>query len=98
MWSWKLSRTKQLTATANAAINNVIATNVVLDNVYYEPIDQSDRACFHLPNLAPGEPVILPGQCDPNINAIRNFDATRVSLIYEIEKKRFQRFVFDATI
>ncbi|XP_037876122.1 chlorophyllide A binding protein isoform X2 [Bombyx mori] len=77
VWSWKLSRTKQLTATANAAINNVIATNVVLDNVYYEPIDQSDRACFHLPNLAPGEPVILPGQCDPNINAIRNFDTTR---------------------
>lgn len=50
----------------------------VLEQRYYEPIDQSLEACFFLPELAPGEPVILVGQCDPNITVVQNFDAGRV--------------------
>ncbi|CAH2044979.1 unnamed protein product, partial [Iphiclides podalirius] len=77
VFSWKLSRTTELSAAANTAINNVISNNVVLDNVYYENIDQSDRACFYLPELNPGEPIILPGQCDPNVAVVQNFNVTR---------------------
>ncbi|XP_046971596.1 uncharacterized protein LOC124538552 isoform X2 [Vanessa cardui] len=73
VYSWKLSRSKTLSAAANTAINNRIAQIDVLDNMYYENIDQSDRACFFLPELRPGEPVVFNGQCDPNIPVVQNF-------------------------
>ncbi|CAK1550414.1 unnamed protein product [Leptosia nina] len=76
IYSWKLSRRKELSSAANTAIDNAIADIVVLDNKYYEPIDQSDNACFYLPDLAPGEPVILLGKCDSNIQAIQNFNVS----------------------
>ncbi|CAK1583857.1 unnamed protein product [Parnassius mnemosyne] len=77
IYSWKLSRTKQLSAAANTAINNAIANITVLDNMYYENIDQSDNACFYLPEVSPGEPVDFPGRCDPNISVVQNFNLTR---------------------
>lgn len=78
VYSWKLSRTRSLTAQAVTAINNAIAPIEVLDNVYYESIDQSDDACFYLPEIGPGQPIVLIGQCDPNITVVQNFDAGRV--------------------
>ncbi|XP_068619407.1 uncharacterized protein [Battus philenor] len=77
VFSWKLSRTKQLSNAANVAINNVTSNNIVLDDRYYNNIDQSDRACFYLPDIPPGQPIILPGQCDPNITVIQNFNVSR---------------------
>ncbi|CAG5005077.1 unnamed protein product [Parnassius apollo] len=77
IYSWKLSRTKQLSAAANTEINNAIANITVLDNMYYENIDQSDNACFYLPDISPGEPIDLPGQCDLNITVVQNFNLTR---------------------
>lgn len=79
VWSWKLSRTKELSNTSSIAIDNAIAGNAVLDNDYYEPVAQTDDACFYLLDIEPGEPVIFPGQCDTNIRGIENFDASRVS-------------------
>nr|XP_049704849.1 uncharacterized protein LOC110376413 isoform X13 [Helicoverpa armigera] len=79
VWSWKLSRTKQLSAAANTAIASIVASNVVLQDTYFERIDQSDEACFYLPELERGEAVILPGQCDPSIRGIPNFDITKYS-------------------
>ncbi|PZC77812.1 hypothetical protein B5X24_HaOG202923 [Helicoverpa armigera] len=79
VWSWKLSRTKQLSAAANTAIASIVASNVVLQDTYFERIDQSDEACFYLPELERGEAVILPGQCDTSIRGITNFDITRYS-------------------
>lgn len=78
VWSWKLSRTKQLTATSVAAINSITANIDVIDNIYYEPINQDDESCFYYPVLSPGELVTLPGQCDPTITAVQNFSAARV--------------------
>ncbi|XP_047033930.1 uncharacterized protein LOC124640271 isoform X1 [Helicoverpa zea] len=79
VWSWKLSRTKQLSAAANTAIASIVASNVVLQDTYFERIDQSDEACFYLPELERGEAVILPGQCDTSIRGIPNFDITKYS-------------------
>ncbi|XP_050354414.1 LOW QUALITY PROTEIN: uncharacterized protein LOC126776158 [Nymphalis io] len=75
VYSWKLSRTKQLSPASNAAINTAISRVTVLDEIYYEAVDQSDTACFYLPVLPPGEPVILNGQCDQNIQVVQNFNA-----------------------
>lgn len=80
VYSWKLSRTKQLSVVANTSINNTIASIPVLDNKYYEDIDQSDEGCFFLPELSPGSPVEFVGQCDPNITVVQNFDPVRVSI------------------
>ncbi|XP_059047399.1 uncharacterized protein LOC131842848 [Achroia grisella] len=74
VFSWKLSRTKQLSSQGNTAIDNAISNIVVLRNDYYERIDQSDEACFYLPHLEAGEPIILPGQCDPNVQVVQDFN------------------------
>lgn len=78
MWSWKLSRTKALLNTSRDRIDEAIAGNRVLENQFYESIDQTDEACFYLPDIEPGEPVIFPGQCDPNIRGVENFNASGV--------------------
>ncbi|CAH2094770.1 unnamed protein product [Euphydryas editha] len=75
IYSWKLSRTNQLSPQSNNAINNVISRETVLDQRYYENVDQSNSACFYLPEIPPGQPVILNGQCDPNISVVQNFSA-----------------------
>lgn len=69
-----------LTAAAETSIDNFIASAdiVVLNNTYFETIDQSDDACFYLPDLAPGEPVIIVGQCDPNIKVVQDFQPHKV--------------------
>ncbi|CAG4957190.1 unnamed protein product [Colias eurytheme] len=77
VFSWKLSRTQSLSAPANTAITNAISNITVLNERYYEAINQSDSACFHLPKLTLNEPVIFPGQCDPNIAVVQNFNVSR---------------------
>lgn len=59
-------------------MDSAISSIVVLDNEYYEPIDQTDTACFFLPELAEGEPIILPGQCE-DVPVVQNFDAVAVN-------------------
>lgn len=82
VWSWKLSRTKQLVPESSTAID-VAANNIdVIQNKYFELISQSDESCFFYPDLSPGEPVIFPGQCDPNISGVANFNAARVRAIF----------------
>ncbi|XP_052744153.1 uncharacterized protein LOC112046433 [Bicyclus anynana] len=75
VFSWKLSRTRELNSAAKIAINNKIATIDVLEDKYYEPIDQSDTACFYLPTPIPDQPVEFPGQCDETIGVVQNFNA-----------------------
>ncbi|RVE53897.1 hypothetical protein evm_001559 [Chilo suppressalis] len=76
IYSWKLSRTTELSPAANTSITNAMANVQVLSQEYFERIDQSLNACFYLPELAPGEPIILVGQCDPNIPVKPNFNAS----------------------
>ncbi|KAJ8714188.1 hypothetical protein PYW08_007808 [Mythimna loreyi] len=77
VWSWKLSRTRQLSDAGNVAINDAIAKIDVLRNEYYESIDQTDKACFHLPDITPGDNVILPGRCDSDIGGKPHFDIAK---------------------
>ena len=86
MYSWKLSRTKQLNIYNNLAINNAMENITVLDNKYYENIDQSDDACFFLPDAIPNQPVVFTGQCSENINVVQNFNVSRVSNNIILEK------------
>ncbi|GBP17936.1 Apolipoprotein D [Eumeta japonica] len=37
-------------------------------------VDQSEQACYELPVIEEGNPVILPGQCDSNIAVVNNFN------------------------
>ncbi|CAH4038096.1 unnamed protein product [Pieris brassicae] len=77
IYSWKLSRNQNgLSTEAHGNIDNVMSNVVVLERRYYENVDQTDNACFYLPDLAPGEPVILEGQCDLDIPVVENFNAT----------------------
>lgn len=80
VWSWKLSRTKSLSTTAVANINAIINNIEVLNNRYYETIDNSDEGCFYFPTPGLNTPVIFRGQCDQSINTVMNFDAVRVSI------------------
>ncbi|XP_041970035.1 uncharacterized protein LOC121726651 [Aricia agestis] len=75
VYSWKLSRSKELSTIDRTLIDAAINNVQVLDNKYFEPIDQSDDACFYLPVHVPGQPVIFPGQCDENITVIQDFNA-----------------------
>ncbi|XP_047994051.1 uncharacterized protein LOC125232436 [Leguminivora glycinivorella] len=79
IWSWKLSKTKQLSEEASAIIDEAISNIDVLSNEYYERVDQTDSACFYLPDLAPGEPVLIVGQCQTDIPVVQNFNATLFS-------------------
>jgi retinol-binding protein 4 len=79
VWSWKMSRTPSLTEAAVDAINAKIATINVLNNRYYQRIDQSDAGCFYFPEPKPGTTVKFRGRCDESIPVVQNFNATRVS-------------------
>ncbi|CAB3249407.1 unnamed protein product [Arctia plantaginis] len=74
VWSWKLSRTRELSVTSETAINIAIADIDVLDSKYFWDIDHSNETCYVLPVIPPGEPIILPGQCDPNIMRVQSFN------------------------
>lgn len=80
VYSWKLSRTKQLSTNANNLINSIIANIPVLQPQYYIQRDQSPEGCFYFPEPQPGVVVEFPGQCDNNIQAVANFNLTAVSI------------------
>ncbi|XP_049878078.1 uncharacterized protein LOC126375226 [Pectinophora gossypiella] len=80
VYSWKLSKSQQLSVNATAAINTTMASVDVIDQRYFEPVSQTSDACFYFPdNIQPNSFVILPGQCDPNIAVVQNFNATAFS-------------------
>lgn len=83
--AWKLSRENTLSTTANTQINQIMAGIDVLDQRYFTAVDRSAAACFHLPAIAPGADVVLPGQCDPNLAAVPNFDAQRVRVVFKVK-------------
>lgn len=78
VYSWKLSRTQTLTDAANTAINNAITPVQVLDNQYYEAVDQSAASCLSYPDIPAGDPIIIPGQCG-TVTPVANFQSTAVS-------------------
>lgn len=67
-----------MSASSNTAINAAIANTDILDQRYYEPVLQTDAACFYYPELGPNETVTFVGQCDQSIAVVENFNATEV--------------------
>lgn len=78
VWSWKLSRTRSLSANATSAIDQIIDSIQVLNNRFFETVNNSDDACFYYPE-ANGQPVIFRGICDQNIPVVTGFDAGQVT-------------------
>lgn len=73
-----MSRTRQLSDAAITNINNVINSIEVLNNRYFEEVDNSDAGCFYYP-IPDGNAVEFRGQCDENVRVVTNFDVPRVS-------------------
>lgn len=79
VYAWKLSRSKQLTAAANIAINNVVNNVQVLDQRYFVAKDQSAAGCFYYPEPQTNVPVRFPGQCDINVPVVTGFSMQQVN-------------------
>lgn len=80
VWSWKLSRTRSLSANAINAIDKIIDSIQVLNSHFYESVKNSDDACFYYP-AANKEPVVFRGICDKSIEVVSNFEAEKVTFI-----------------
>lgn len=77
VWSWKLSRTKEMPSESDSNINRIIDTVQELDQRYYEAEDQSVEGCFFYPLPVKGQPVVFPGQCNENITVVENLDINK---------------------
>lgn len=59
-------------------MNNIIDNTQGLLEEYYITSDQSDEACFYVPDVNPNEAPIFRGQCE-TISGVQGFDIQRVS-------------------
>lgn len=80
VFSWILSRNRQLTANATVQVNQVVNSIMDLNNRYFTQSNRSDSDCFYYPIAAPNQAVIFRGQCSDSIPVVQNFDATRVTI------------------
>lgn len=78
VFSWKLSRSNELTVEANANISQIINSIDVLNNQYYNNMDRSEIDCFYFPDANPDTPVRFRGTCNESIPAVPNFDPVQV--------------------
>lgn len=76
---WGITRTTVPTPLQLTRIEVILETlNIHIDEVHSS--DHSDDACYILPIIEEGEPVILQGQCDPNIPVVQDFLPGDVSI------------------
>lgn len=61
-------------------VNVIIGEYMNIDMALLEDSDHGDVACYILPIIEEGQPVILPGQCDHDIAAVQNFSLGAVSI------------------
>lgn len=88
VFSWVVSRTRQLPDAAREQVNQVINSLVELNSLYYQVTDQSDASCFYIPETVDGDSIVFGGQCDLNIPVVNNFQAGDVSFI-KIKDKQY---------
>uniref|UniRef100_A0A2A4JTG0 Lipocalin/cytosolic fatty-acid binding domain-containing protein n=1 Tax=Heliothis virescens TaxID=7102 RepID=A0A2A4JTG0_HELVI len=87
--SWKLSRTKSLSANALTVMDSVIANTQALHEQYYQQTLQTDAACFYYPVFDGTETTIdLPGSCaTAAVAGVPNFNlASYAGLWYEVAR------------
>ncbi|XP_061721997.1 uncharacterized protein LOC133528578 [Cydia pomonella] len=76
VYSWKLSRNQTLSQASADLINTAMEQVQVLDQQYFETVDQSDDGCFAYPDIPAGNPIILEGPCG-TVTPVANFQATQ---------------------
>lgn len=80
VYIWQLEReTGIVTAMMQALMNQLLTSQFGITLDYLTSIDHSENACAVLPRIPEGQPIIFPGQCNPNINVVVNFNVVAVS-------------------
>lgn len=78
--SWKLSRRTTLSPEASLIMDKFIETTQGLNQDYYQPTNQTEDACFYIPEVNKNEAPRFRGQCETqNIVGVQGFDVGRVS-------------------
>lgn len=77
---WGMTRGRTPTQGQLVLISNALrdALGITMEELHTS--DHSVDACYVLPVIAPGLPIILPGQCDPDITVQQQFSLTDVSI------------------
>lgn len=81
---WGLTRGTVPTDGQIVLINNTLGSALNLSIQDLEAPDHSDDACYALPVIETGRPIILPGNCDPNIPVQQQFSASEVCIYYVV--------------
>lgn len=81
VWSAKHSKSRSLSPEAQNIMAPIIGNNSVLFPQFYQEVNQTDDTCFHYPIIPEGQPIIIPGQCDPNAPVIRDLNIDDVSYL-----------------
>lgn len=96
VYSWILSRTRQLPQSAQIEVNRVINSILYLNNAYYEQADQSDDGCFYFPEPSPDEVVEFRNQCDDTIPVVSNFNIAAVGIFIYLPHILCKKDTFDS--
>lgn len=64
-----------------ALMNTTVYNLFAIHASELESVKHTESACFALPVIEPNQPIVLPGQCNANINGQQNFDVANVSMI-----------------
>lgn len=80
--SWKLSRRTTLSPEASLIMDKFIETTQGLNQDYYQPTNQTEDACFYIPEVNKNEAPRFRGQCETqNIVGVQGFDVERVNTL-----------------
>lgn len=79
VFSWILSRQRELNSEAQMNVSKVIDSLLELNNAYFLTTDQSSEGCFYFPEVNPNAPVRFRGKCDETIQAVPNFNPVLVN-------------------
>lgn len=83
--SWKLSRRTTLSAEAGLIIDKRIEITQGLKQDYYQPTNQTEEACFYIPEVNKNEAPRFRGQCEnQSIVGVQGFNAERVSPLKQL--------------
>lgn len=86
VYVWVLGRQTTLNDINLGRVMHLLNENFGINYSELTNIDHNDSACYALPIIEPGNPIILPGQCDESLQVLPNFNATAVSIDLFIRK------------
>lgn len=96
MFSWIVSRTRQLPESAQIEVNQVINSIIDLNHVYYQQTDQTDDGCFYFPEPSPDQVVEFRNPCDESIPVVSDFNLLAVSIFIYLPQVLCKTQIFDS--